>query len=73
MGVRIPIEDLELATLQRVAEEFVTREATDYGIEVPFERKVEQVIAQLRSGEAALLFDEALGTTNIVSAQELPR
>lgn len=73
MGVRVPVDDLELATLRRVVEEYVTREGTDYGVEVPFERKVEQVIAQLRSGEAALLFDEALGTTNIVSKAEFDR
>jgi len=73
VGVRVPIEGIDRATLRRVAEEFVSREATDYGVEVPFDRKVDQVVAQLQSGEAALLFDEATGTAHIALARDLPQ
>ena len=72
MGVRVPVDTLPDETLRRVVEEFVSREATDYGYEVSFDRKVEQVLQQLRRGDAALLFDEALGTTHIVPAADVP-
>ncbi len=67
VGVVIPIDSLAPDTLRRVVEEFVSREATDYGYEVPFERKVDEVVAQLRRGEAELRYDEALQTTQIVA------
>ena len=64
----IPVSQLSKDTLYNVAEAFVLREGTDYGDEeVPLKHKVEQVIAQLQSGEAVLLYSELHETVDIIS------
>ena len=46
----IPIQELSAETLRNIAESFVLREGTDYGdVEMSFDDKVEQVLANLRS------------------------
>lgn len=56
--VVVPYTELEPELLHAVVESFVLREGTDYGEkEVSFEAKVARVIAQLRTGEARILFD----------------
>lgn len=67
-GIEIPYDRLPPATLRRLIEEFVTRDGTDYGaVEVDVERKVAQVMAQLRRGEAAVAFDPRLQSATIIS------
>ena len=45
-------------TLRAVVESFVLREGTDYGAqEVPFERKVADVLRQLERREAIIVYD----------------
>lgn len=67
----IPIEQLESDTLYNLVEAYVLREGTDYGeIEIGVEQKVQQVIQQLKSGEAVLLYSELHETVNILSKQE---
>src|SRR4051812_27721923 len=66
-SVRIAPEDLEPATLRAVIESFVLREGTDYGLhETSLEAKVEQVLRQLRRGEAHITFDPASESVNVV-------
>ena len=66
-GVEIDWRDLSEDALRGVAESFVNREGTDYGArERGFEGKVEDVLRQLRSGEAKLLFDREAESANIV-------
>lgn len=68
-GIIIPLDQLSPATLRRLVEEFVSREGTDYGHgDFDFDRKVEQVIAQLRRGEAHVAFDPQLESATIVPA-----
>ncbi|MDH4016141.1 MAG: YheU family protein [Actinomycetota bacterium] len=56
--VKIPLDALDDATLQRVAEEIVTRDGTDYGaVEKTLSEKVERLLRELRTGRAALWFD----------------
>jgi uncharacterized protein YheU (UPF0270 family) len=56
--IAIPYERLDKATLAAIAEDFVSREGTDYGdIEYSLQDKITQVIEQLRCGEATLLYD----------------
>ncbi len=63
--VRIPLDDLDDATLRRVAEEIVTRDGTDYGaVERSLEDKTERLLRELRSGRAALWFDPETETTS---------
>ena len=66
-AVKIPYTQLSPEALRGVIEEFVTRDGTDYGeIEVPLETKVAQVMAQIRSGKAVIVFDQETETCNIL-------
>jgi uncharacterized protein YheU (UPF0270 family) len=66
-GVEIPWRELSPETLRGLIEAFVSREGTDYGrIERELDHKVEDVLGQLRRGEARVLFDPETETTNIV-------
>ena len=65
----IPIDALEADTLTNIIESFVLREGTDYGdYDVSFAEKVEQVRAQLLSGEAVLEYSEHHETVDIKPA-----
>ena len=58
-------------TLSALLAELVTRDGTDYGeTEASVEQKVEQVLQQLRSGEACLCYDDATESCNVLSAAE---
>ena len=68
----IPIDAVEADTLYNLVESFVLREGTDYGeSEISIEDKVQQVIAQLKSEEAFLLYSELHESVNIISRQEM--
>ncbi|MBN2514614.1 MAG: YheU family protein [Deltaproteobacteria bacterium] len=68
---KIPYDQLSPRTLESVIEEFVTRDGTDYGeMDVPLQRKVDQVKRHLKSGQAIILFDESTQTCNIVSKDD---
>src|SRR3954451_21171333 len=65
--IRVAPDDLEPDTLRAVAESFVLREGTDYGVrETSLEDKVAQVLLQLRRGEAHITFDPATESINVV-------
>ena len=67
MVIEIPFSSLQPATLRAVIEEFVTRDTTDYGErERCLEEKVDDVMRQLRRGEAKVVFDPDAVTVNIV-------
>jgi uncharacterized protein YheU (UPF0270 family) len=56
--VDVPWTELTPETLRALVESFVLREGTDYGVhEAPLASKVEQVMRQLRRGEAQIVFD----------------
>lgn len=56
--VEVPPGMLSAEALRGVAEAFVLREGTDYGVrEIAHEDKVGQVLAALERGEALILFD----------------
>lgn len=63
----IPLSALEPELLNRIIEEFVLREGTDYGHEdFTLEQKIEQVRKQLARGQAKLVFDPESETCMIV-------
>ena len=65
--LKIPYDQLSPGALHGVIEEFVSRDGTDYGeTEVPIETKISQVIHQLKSGRAVIVFDQKTETCNIV-------
>jgi uncharacterized protein len=68
---RIPVNRLSPESLQRVIEEFISRDGTDYGeIEVPTETKFRHVKYKLETGLAVLIFDDETETTNIFLAND---
>ena len=68
----IPYDQLAPETLNALVEEFVSRDGTDYGeTEATLVDKVRQVVAQLRSGQAVILFSESTGLCNIVPRERL--
>ena len=65
--MEIPYQSLEPATLQRLIEQYVTREGTDYGhLDHTLESKVAAVMTQLKHGSATITFDQTTETVNIV-------
>jgi uncharacterized protein len=68
--VDVPYTDLSADVLQALIESFVLREGTDYGArEFSLEEKVAKVIAQLKSGEAKILFDPESESVTVVVRQ----
>ena len=73
-GTEIPLDALTPEALRGLVEEFVTRDGTDYGaVERTVEEKVARVLAQLRSGEARVVFDPETETAGIALARDLPK
>ena len=65
----IPWQQLEAETLDNLIREFVLREGTDYGeMEIPLSTKIDQVKAQLASGDAVIVFSELHETVDIQRA-----
>ena len=70
-GLKIPFDQLSLKALHGVVEEFVTRDGTDYGeVEVPLETKINQVLGQLKSGKAVIVFDPESETCTILKSND---
>lgn len=66
---RIPVNKLSAEALKGVIEEFISRDATDYGvIEASFDAKYKQIKSKLKNGSALLLFDDETETTSIFLA-----
>ncbi len=66
----IPHEALSDEALRGVVEAFVLREGTDYGEEVfSLDQKVNQVMAQIKRGEAELRFEPESATVAIVGSE----
>ena len=71
MALIIPYQELSPEALRGVIEEFVTRDGTDYGeAEISLETKIKQVLNQLQSGKAIIVFDQKTETCNIVTPDE---
>ena len=65
--MEIPFERLSPEILQRVVEDFVLREGTDYGpTEFSLEQKVATVMKQLQRGLVKVVFDEKDETCTLV-------
>jgi len=70
--VEVPLDQLAEETVRAIAEDFCTRDGTDYGaVEMTLEAKVELLLRQLRKGEAHILFEARSQTLRIVNTQEL--
>jgi uncharacterized protein YheU (UPF0270 family) len=72
--VIIPYQNLSPEALHGVIEEFVTRDGTDYGlVEATLDQKINDVMRQVKRGDAVIVYDEATQTTNIVRKEDLAR
>jgi uncharacterized protein YheU (UPF0270 family) len=70
-ALKIPYDQLSPEALNGVIEEFVTRNGTDYGaIEISLETKLSQVLNQLKSGKAIIVFDQKSETCNILRSND---
>lgn len=66
-GIEVPLERIKPDTLRNMAEEFVTREWSELGdAGFTLEKKVNQVLQQLKEGRAKVVFDLISETCNIV-------
>jgi uncharacterized protein len=65
--VLVPYTELTAELLRAVVESFVLREGTDYGDrELSLDEKVARMIAQLKKGEAKLVFDPESDSVTIL-------
>ncbi len=63
----VPHAELAEATLRALAEEFVTRDGTDYGqSEKSLDEKVAGLMRQLELGKARIVYEAKNGTIHIV-------
>ena len=70
-AVKVPYNQLSPAALTGVIEEFVTRDGTDYGeVEVSLETKINQVLNQIKSGKAVIVFDQKTETCTILRGDD---
>jgi len=71
-AIEVPHTDLAPETLRNLAEEFVTRDGTDYGaVEKDLDAKVAGLMRELESGEAKIYFETESGSINIVASRRL--
>ncbi|MFO1369677.1 MAG: YheU family protein [Marinagarivorans sp.] len=71
MPVLIPHTLLEAETLQRMLEDFATRDGTDYGeTELSLAARVQLITLQLKRGEAKLVFFPQDETVLLLSASD---
>lgn len=69
-GLEIPVERIDTDTLQKMIEEFVTREWSDPADSAyTLEEKVAQVLRQLRARTARIMYDVTSETWNIVAVK----
>lgn len=72
--IEIPFTQLSEEILQAVAESFVLREGTDYGVtEVPLDKKIEQVLRQIRKKEVLIFFDQDEESVTLIPARSLKK
>lgn len=70
-AVIIPWDRLSPEALDGVILEFVTRDGTDYGaVEVELETKKQQVLRQIRTGKAVIVFDTVTESATILRSDD---
>lgn len=72
MDTLIPFDSLEPDTLEKVLEDIVSRDGTDYGdYDLTVSQKCAQALAALRRKEAYLIFDTESETIKLVAKNQL--
>jgi uncharacterized protein YheU (UPF0270 family) len=69
--VEVPMSALSPEAFANLLESFVLREGTDYGSsEVSLETKTRQVMAQVKNGKVKIVFDPALESVTLMTAND---
>ncbi len=69
--IKIPYEKLSPEALQGIIEQFISRDGPDSGhADIPFQRKAEQVMQNIKTGKAIILYDESNQSINIFSKDD---
>lgn len=72
--MQIPHSALSPEALQNLLEEFVTREGTEYGLQdYSLADKVRQVLRQIETGRAVILYDPETSTCHIEVRERVQR
>lgn len=69
----IPYDQLAPDTLNRLIEDFVTRDGTDNGDETPLETRVLRVRQALAKGQAFILFDADSQQCQLLARHDIPK
>ncbi len=68
----IPHTLLDAATLQRLLEDFVTRDGTDNGYEASLEQRVDRLRQQMERGDVLIVFHPETGDTSLAHRRDVP-
>ncbi len=64
--IKIPYNQLSQEALQGIIEQYISRDGPDSGhVDIPFQRKAEQVMRNLKTGKAIISYDEKTQSCNI--------
>lgn len=69
----IPYDQLAPDTLNRLIEDFVTRDGTDNGDDTPLQTRVLRVRQALAKGQAFILFDADSQQCQLLARHDIPR
>ncbi|MDP2227297.1 MAG: YheU family protein [Moraxellaceae bacterium] len=69
----IPPQGLQADTLVRLLEDFVTRDGTDNGDDMPLAERVARVRHALDKGEAVIVFDPLSEQCRLMLKSEVPK
>jgi uncharacterized protein YheU (UPF0270 family) len=69
----IPHDQLEVDTLTRLIEDFVTRDGTDNGDDTPLETRVLRVRQALTKGQALIVFDPESEQCQLMLKHDVPK
>ncbi len=69
----IPAKLLDPDTLQRLLEDFVTRDGTDNGYDASLEQRVERLRRQIDRNEVVIVFHPDTGDTSLAHKRDVPR
>ncbi|WP_304638842.1 YheU family protein [Pseudomonas sp.] len=68
----IPHDMLDPDTLQRLLEDFVTRDGTDNGYDATLEQRVERLRRQIERREVLIVFHTDSGDTSLAHRRDVP-
>lgn len=68
----IPHTLLDPETLQRMLEDFVTRDGTDNGYDASLEDRVERLRRQMERGDVVIVFHPETGDTSLAHRRDVP-